>query len=127
MELRDAVEADAAQLADLADTPQDVLKNMVHDRTVRVAVTNDDIIGFISFDATRCSVYITQLAGTEDGCRQLLNEPIRFAENENMGLEILVPVNDTTVKQAVQDAGFTKVDSIIHTNTIDFDRYEYPG
>lgn len=125
MEIRDAVEADAAQLADLADTPQDVLKNMVHDRSVRVAVTNDTVIAFISFDATPTKVYITQLAGTKAGCRQLLDEPIRFGTNENMQIEILVPTTDTPMKQAVRDAGFAKIDSTIHTTTMEYNRYEY--
>lgn len=125
MKIRDAVEADASQLAELADSPRDVLKNMVHDRTVRVAVTNNEIDAFISFDATPGSVYITQLAGTETGCRELLNEPIRFGQNENMRIEILVPANESTIKHAVTDAGFVKVDSITHPTNMDFDRYEY--
>jgi hypothetical protein len=37
MEVRDAVEDDAAALAELADAPEDVMRNLVHDRTVRVA------------------------------------------------------------------------------------------
>lgn len=126
MEIRDAVEADAPDLAELADSPRDVLKNMVHDRTVRVAVTNNDIVAFVSFDATPGSVYITQLAGTETACRELLEEPIRFGENENMRIEILVPTTDAVTKHAVRDAGFKQVDSNIHASTTEYDRYEYP-
>jgi hypothetical protein len=37
MHIRDAVEADAAALAALAGAPRDVMRNLVHDRTVRVA------------------------------------------------------------------------------------------
>jgi hypothetical protein len=36
MEVRDAVEADADALSDLADAPADVMRGVVHDRTVRV-------------------------------------------------------------------------------------------
>ncbi|MFB6097493.1 MAG: hypothetical protein ABEJ74_08905 [Haloferacaceae archaeon] len=42
MELRDAVEADAEALATLADVPADVIRNLVHDRTVRVAERETD-------------------------------------------------------------------------------------
>ena len=37
MQVREAVEADAGRLADIADAPSDVMRNLVHDRTVRVA------------------------------------------------------------------------------------------
>lgn len=36
MEVRDAVEADAEALSRLADAPADVMRGVVHDRTVRV-------------------------------------------------------------------------------------------
>lgn len=38
VEVRDAVEADAEALAALVDLPADALRNVVHDRTVRLAV-----------------------------------------------------------------------------------------
>lgn len=38
MRVRDAVEADAGAMAALADQPADVMRNLVHDRTVRVAI-----------------------------------------------------------------------------------------
>ena len=38
MDVRDAIEADADALATLSDSPVDVMRNLVHDRTVRVAV-----------------------------------------------------------------------------------------
>ncbi len=37
MNVRDALEADADALASIADSPTDVMRNLVHDRTVRVA------------------------------------------------------------------------------------------
>lgn len=37
MDVRDAVESDAEVLADLAGAPADVMRNVIHDRTVRVA------------------------------------------------------------------------------------------
>ncbi|WP_216824867.1 hypothetical protein [Salinigranum rubrum] len=42
MEVRDAVEADAEALAAIVDAPADVMRNVVHDRTVRVAVRQND-------------------------------------------------------------------------------------
>ena len=37
MEVRDAFEADADALSAIADVPADVVRNLIHDRTVRVA------------------------------------------------------------------------------------------
>lgn len=125
MDIRDAVEDDAEKLAGLAESPQDVLKNMVHDRTVRVAVKNNEIIAFVSFDAIPGTVHITQLVGNTDGCERLLEEPIRFAENENMRVEILIPATASTIKQTVRDAGFTPIEPGSHFNDTPLDRYEY--
>jgi hypothetical protein len=36
MDVREAVEADAERLAELTGSPRDVMRNLVHDRTVRV-------------------------------------------------------------------------------------------
>ncbi|WP_049985520.1 hypothetical protein [Halobellus rufus] len=41
VEVRDAVEADAETLGAIVDLPADVLRNVVHDRTVRLAVSPD--------------------------------------------------------------------------------------
>ena len=49
MEVRDALEADAERLASLTDAPGDVMRNLVHDRTVRVAEDGDEIVAFVSF------------------------------------------------------------------------------
>jgi hypothetical protein len=37
MEVRDAIESDAEALAGIAEAPTDVMRNVIHDRTVRVA------------------------------------------------------------------------------------------
>ena len=97
MEIRDAVEADAGRLAELADSPPDVMRNLVHDRTVRVATAAADdadeatVLGFVSYDAGRGTVHVTQLAGSSDVCERLLEEPIAFAGREGMAVELLVP------------------------------------
>ncbi len=128
MEVREAFEADADRLAELADTPADVMRNLVHDRTVRVLVertsagdgasegaaadengTGDDaetIRGFVSFDARDGVVHVTQLAGDQAACDRLLEEPIGFARGESMAVEVLVPETDEAVVDAVEGAGF---------------------
>lgn len=108
MEIRDAVEADAGRLADLADSPPDVMRNLVHDRTVRVATGDEAVVGFVSYDAERGTVHVTQLAGSGEACERLLKEPITFAEREHMAVELLVPDGETTVEEAVESTGFKR-------------------
>jgi hypothetical protein len=119
MDLRDAVEADADRLADLTDTPRDVMVNLVHDRTVRVAVDSTvgadedegDIRGFVSYDARADTVHVTQIEGDGDACNRLLEEPIRFAEREGMAVEVLVPEDETDTRDVAEAAGFEAVGS----------------
>jgi len=106
MELRDAVESDAGRLASLTDTPRDVMRNLVHDRTVRVAETDGEIVGFVSFDARDGVVHVTQLEGTTDAYGQLLEEPIRFARAEQMTVELLTPDDETVTQDAAEELGF---------------------
>ncbi|MFB6165216.1 MAG: hypothetical protein ABEJ31_08670 [Haloarculaceae archaeon] len=111
MEVRDAVEADAERLAELTGAPTDVMRNLVHDRTVRVAAEDDEIAGFVSFDARRRTVHVTQLEGPAAVCDRLLTEPVRFARGEDMAVELLVPEPNGDVRDAVDDAGFDRVGS----------------
>ena len=124
MNVRDALEADADAIAAIADAPTDVMRNLVHDRTVRVAEdgTHDpnadveetryngsnpeDLLGFISFDAQNGTVHITQIEGTEDACERLLAEPVRFAERESMAVEMLAPMGEDDVIAAARELGF---------------------
>ena len=101
MNVRDAVEADASALSSLADAPTDVMRNLVHDRTVRVAERESqsvgpnadvddegaELLGFVSFDARERTVHVTQLEGDIEDCVRLLEEPIRFADAEGMAVE----------------------------------------
>ena len=107
MEIRDAVEADAGRLADLADSPPDVMRNLVHDRTVLVATEDEEVAGFVSYDAKQGTVHVTQLAGPTEVCERLLKEPIAFAEREHMAVELLVTADESEVEAAVEAAGFT--------------------
>ncbi|QSG10918.1 Uncharacterized protein HSBGL_0483 [Halapricum desulfuricans] len=108
MQVRDAVEADAGRLAELTDAPRDVMRNLIHDRTVRVAESDEEISGFVSFDARERTVHVTQLEGTSDACTRLLEEPMSFAAGEGMAVELLVPESNDTVRQAVEKAGFER-------------------
>lgn len=120
MEVRDAIEADAESLAAIADAPIDVMRNVVHDRTVRVAVrdqtaadpnadtvdTGTDIAGFVSFDARDGTVHVTQFGGTRQACEKLLEEPLRFAAAEGMDVELLIADGDESMQAAAEAAGF---------------------
>jgi len=118
MEVRDAVEADAEALAALADAPTDVMRNLVHDRTVRVATadgegaapeepeTAPDLEGFVSFDVRDGTVHVTQVGGTRRACERLLDEPTRYARREGMDVELLVPEADEDTRLAAEAAGF---------------------
>lgn len=126
MNVRDALEADADALAAIAESPTDVMRNLVHDRTVRVAEDGardhtadvssskydgsdpDDLLGFVSFDAEGETVHVTQIGGTDDACKRLLAEPIRFAACESMAVEVLVPRDDEPIEHAVDHLGFTE-------------------
>ncbi len=127
MNVRDALEADADALASIADAPTDVMRNLVHDRTVRVAEDGahdpnadvcetkyggsdpEDLLGFISFDAQQETVHVTQIDGTEAACERLLAEPVRFAEREGMDVEVLVPEGEEAVDDAAAALGFEEV------------------
>ncbi|PSP87309.1 hypothetical protein BRC90_10840 [Halobacteriales archaeon QS_4_69_34] len=108
MEVRDAVEADAGRLAALTDAPTDVMRNLVHDRTVRVA-EDGEIVGFVSFDAQRETVHVTQFDGTTAAATRLLEEPARFARTEGMAAELLVEEGRDELKRAASEAGFDEV------------------
>lgn len=123
MRIRDAVEADANDLAAIADSPTDVMRNLVHDRTVRVAESEEeetdpnadadddgpDLLGFVSFDAREDCVHVTQLDGTADACERLLGEPVRFAKREGMPVELIAPESVPHVANAAQSVGFDEV------------------
>jgi hypothetical protein len=111
MEIRDAVEADAERLAALTDAPHDVMRNLVHDRTVRVAEEDEEVVGFVSFDARRGTVHVTQLEGDVDVCKRLLDEPVGFANREGMAVELLVPESEQAARDAAESVGFEAVGS----------------
>ena len=108
MRVRDAVESDGGRLADLAGVPSEVMANVVHDRSVRVAETDDDIVGFVGFDARRDAVHVTHLYGSRAACERLLDEPIRFAASEAMTVELLVPEDEDDTMSAARANDFER-------------------
>ncbi len=129
MRVRDAVEEDGEVLGELADAPAEVMRNVVHDRTVRVAErrsnderssnhgdgdqpgedsTDEEVVGFVGFDAMPGTVRVTYLRGTPEARERLLEEPIRFARKEEMAVEALVPEGETETKEVVEAAGFQR-------------------
>jgi hypothetical protein len=125
MEVRDAVESDAEALSAIADAPADVMRNVIHDRTVRIAerqrpetdpnvdtdVEEREVLGFVSFDAQAETVHVTQLGGSVEACKRLLGEPVRFAAGEGMSVELLVPADDDVGRDAADRAGFSRAGS----------------
>ena len=134
MRVRDAVEDDGEALGELADAPAEVMRNVVHDRTVRVAEresasesesksestsesSDDDldpdseIEGFVGFDAMPGTVRVTYLRGSKTARERLLEEPVRFARKEGMAVEVVVPENETETTDVVESAGFERAGS----------------
>lgn len=113
MEVRDAVEDDAARLAELTGAPTSVTRELVHDRTTRIAASGDadDAAGVVSFDARRDAVHVTQLAGTSEAVSRLLEEPIRFARCEDMAVEVVLEATETELQGIVDEAGFERAGS----------------
>jgi hypothetical protein len=115
MRIRDALESDAEALATATDRPRGVVKNMIHDRSVRVAVTGDGedsgdddksaVTGFIAFDVRGKTVHVTDFDGDEQAIRRLFEEPRRFARREGMSVEAVIP-NDEQTGAILEDAGF---------------------
>ena len=108
MNVRDAIEADAERLAVLTGSPTDVMRNLVHDRTVRVAESGDTVEGFVSYDAEDSTVHVTQLEGDAELCERLLAEPRRFADQEDMEIELLAMETDDAAKTAAERAAFER-------------------
>lgn len=125
MEVRDAVEADAEPLAELSGAPRDVLRNLIHDRTVRVAEDGDRLLGFVSFDARPGTVYITQLSGEPTAVERLLAEPVRFATTEAMSVELLVAVADESLQAAAESVGFEEAGPGPRFDDVQTVRYRY--
>ncbi|GAB6879503.1 hypothetical protein JCM17823_17770 [Halorubrum gandharaense] len=135
MRIRDALESDAEALARLADRPTEVMADLVHERSVRVAVAEsaagsgetdgagadsdvggkgdasgaDGATGFLAFDVHADAVHVTDFAGSRAATDRLFEEPRRFAAREGMVVEAVVADGDDEGSAAVEAAGFEHV------------------
>ena len=131
MRIRDALESDAEALATATDRPREVVRNMIHDRSVRVAVgggggedgddagedgdksesggdSNEDeevVRGFVAFDVRADTVHVTDFDGSGSTLERLFEEPRRFARQEAMGVEVVIP-NDEETSEIIEASGF---------------------
>ena len=130
MRVRDAVETDAAALASMTGRPQRVVRDMIHDRSVRVAVTgesadgsdedaeeggddeasSESVAGFVAFDARDATVHVTNFEGEPDAVGRLFEEPIGFAEREGLAVEAVVP-SDGRATGVIESLGFEALGS----------------
>ncbi|GAA0544158.1 hypothetical protein ABNG02_00150 [Halorubrum ejinorense] len=139
MRVRDAVEADAAALASMTGRPSGVVRDMIHDRSVRIAATDDggaaddsdatdgetatgrdgddgadtpadSVLGFVAFDVRDGVVHVTNVEGDPDALGRLFEEPVRFATREGMTVEAVLPTDGTAV-EAARALGFEAVGS----------------
>lgn len=129
MRIRDALESDADALAAVIDRPRGVMVDMIHDRSVRVAVPESEsegdataetaehketaeprVNGFIAFDVHGTTVHVTDFGGGEAAVRRLFEEPQRFADRESMDVEVVVP-DDEGDDAIVESVGFEPVGS----------------
>ncbi|AEN06903.1 hypothetical protein [Halolamina sp.] len=124
MKVRDAVEGDVPALAALVDAPPSVLRNLVHERSVRILVDDDDdaswvgeetpgadataegIHGVLSFDVRDGAVHVTRFGGNRSAAERLLAEPLRFARSEGLPIEALVGETDDELRAALEAVGF---------------------
>jgi len=132
MRIRDALESDAEALSTVIGRPEDVVRNMIHDRSVRVAVESEDgegggdgrgsgesgdrdgdrggddegtVLGFVAFDVRDGTVHVTDFDGNGPTVERLFEEPRRFARREEMGVEVVVP-NDEATSEVIEASGF---------------------
>ena len=120
MRIRDALESDAEALSAVIGRPEDVVRNMIHDRSVRVAVEERDdgeksgdsdgaeaeeVVGFVAFDVRDGTVHVTDFDGNGSTIERLFEEPRRFARREGMGVEVVVP-NDEDTSDVIEASGF---------------------
>lgn len=131
MRIRDALESDAETLATAIDRPQAAVLDMIHDRSVRVAVSDSNgdqtsstdpkrasksesetatVEGFVAFDVYDETVHVTDFNGSGPVIDRLFEEPQRFASQEGLAVEVVVP-DDEKSGSVVETAGFNPVGS----------------
>ncbi|XGI83069.1 hypothetical protein ACEU6E_07240 [Halorutilales archaeon Cl-col2-1] len=134
--IRDATEEDAERIAEIAS--EDVLdeslsvdsvKDMVHDRSIKVAETKveaedededkdeskDEVIGYVSYEVRPDteSVVIHHLGvgdGEDDTLRVLLDEPLEVADDEDAPVRVAVAESGASLREALEERGFEVVE-----------------
>ncbi len=132
--IRDATEEDAERIAEIAS--EDVLdeslsvdsvKDMVHDRSIKVAETKveaededkdeskDEVIGYVSYEVRPDteSVVIHHLGvgdGEDDTLRVLLDEPLEVADDEDVSVRVAVAESGASLREALEERGFEVVE-----------------
>ncbi|ELZ54445.1 MULTISPECIES: hypothetical protein [Halorubrum] len=141
MRVRDAVEADATAVASMTGRPSGVVRDMIHDRSVRVATTEEEpaerddgadtpadaVAGFVAFDVRDGVVHVTNVDGTPDAVGRLFEEPVGFATREGMSVEAVLPT-DGTASKAAASLGFEAIGSGPRIDGASTTRYRFdPG
>lgn len=108
MRIREAIESDAPALESLVGDDFDAAR-LVRERTVLVAEDDEAVVGFLSYDTWSETVHVSTMVGEPEVVDALLDEPRRFADAEDIPVEIVVPDFDSGLQTVVTDAGFERV------------------
>lgn len=133
MHVREATPADAPAIEALVAGDLDA-DRLVRDRRVIVAerdeTTDEDgdgnIEGVLSYDTFGDTVHVSTLVGDSELVKALLVEPRRFAEREELPIEIVVPESDEVLREAVENGGFEVVGDGPSFEGGPSKRYRYP-
>ncbi|MEE6210678.1 hypothetical protein U3A55_10980 [Salarchaeum sp. III] len=109
MHVREAVETDINAISGLLGEPAGVAARLLRERTVSVAVRDETVVGVVAFEVAGDVVHVTRLAGERDAMEELLDEPLGFAENEGLPVELLAEESNDGVAFAVETKGFENV------------------
>jgi len=109
MDVRDAAETDASDLADLLDTPVGVAERLLRERAVTVAEQDRTVVGVVAYEVSDGAVHVTRLTGDPDAVSRLLDEPLAFADAEDLPVKLFVTESEGDVRRAVETKGFQEV------------------
>ncbi len=109
MTIRDATETDADAIAELIDTSIGAAARMIQERTVRIALDGDAVLGVVSFTVSEDAVQVTRLSGDPDRLEALLAEPLRYAAREGLAAEMLLPREERSTRVLLEANGFVDV------------------
>ncbi|MFB6113771.1 MAG: N-acetyltransferase family protein [Halodesulfurarchaeum sp.] len=108
VEVREATPTDAPAIQSLIADPVDA-ERLVRDRRVIVAEGSSGIEGVLAYESWNNAVHLSTLVGDGLIVHSLLEEPLRFAEQEGTTVEAVVPDGDKDLQSALERAGFVQV------------------